>query len=109
MNERSRSSLWETRPLASLIDLARGRSNTYIGLPISIHPIFPFIEFLCFPFMSLLFFYFMKWFTDNPRDLTKIRAVIMLKVTDNTDTFVSTRVTLTFSAEEYKIRCKKRF
>jgi len=51
----------------------------------------------------------MKWFTDNPRDITKICAVIMFKVTDNTDTFVFINVTLTFSAEEYKISCKKRF
>jgi hypothetical protein len=51
----------------------------------------------------------MKWFTDNPRDLTKAYEVIMPKVTDNTDTSVFTSVTVTFSAEKYKQSFKKRF
>jgi hypothetical protein len=80
-----------------------------MGLPLPIHLTFPFILFPYFPFISLLFFHFMKWFTDNPRDLTKAYAVIMLKGTDNTDMPVLTSVTVTVRAEEYKQSFKKRF
>ena len=73
------------------------------------HLIFPIIQFPFLPFISLLFFHFMQYFTDNPRDLTKVYAVTVPKDTDNTDMIVITSVTVPFSAEEYEQIFTKRF